>query len=595
LAPWGSGILVWADYRNRNWDIYGQRLSASGTLIGSNFRINDDLVGAQQHAPRVAVSPQGWFVVTWYDNRAGTDDVFIQLYDSSATRVGANIRVNTDGTATRQAFPDVAADGMGHFTVVWTDWRNGIYPANPDIYAKKYDTLLNALYADRKVSSDNSGRPQRDPAIAADRLGNVAIVWTDSSSSSWDVIGQMVDASGIVRENNFRANTLGDSAQLQPDVALDGRYRYIVWTDRRKGQHDIYASIATYNTPRLTVNPTALTFAMAPGGALPAVRNIILNHGGYNALHFTASSSASWLGVSPTSGLTPDTLVATITDSTLAVGTYVAAIRLVDTDNNDSSLAVPVSLEVASDQPGADSVLVGSAQLLPGAIRAIPIDLALSTDIQSIQIPLQWDTSLFQVDSIQFDSLLDPSALREWQPDPSGGLGLLRCGRAGTLLASGAHHLADLYVTAGLQPGIGLLDSTVIDTATCHLVRNDGQSVVPAFLPGHITISDPTPVDDPAEGALPIDFALLPNYPNPFNASTVIAYSIGTRSQVILDIFNVLGQRVARLVDGSRSAGQYSTLWSGEDESGRPVPSGVYFYRLQAGPSSAIRKLVLLK
>lgn len=595
LAPWGYGVIVWADYRNRNWDIYGQRISSTGSLIGNNFRVNDDLVGAQQHAPRVAVSPQGWFVVTWYDNRAGTDDIFIQLYDSSAAKVGANIRVNTDGTVTRQAFPDVAADAMGHFTVVWTDWRNGVYPANPDIYARKYDTLLNALYADRKVSSDNSGRPQRDPAIAADRLGNVAIVWADSSSSSWDIIGQMIDASGTVRENNFRANTLGDSAQLQPDVALDGRYRYIVWTDRRMGQHDIYASIATYNTPRLMVSPAALTFTMSPSGALPAAQTVAVNHGGYNPLNFRASSGASWLNVSPAVGLTPNTLVATITDSTLSDGTYVATIRLVDTDNNDSSLAVAVSLNVSSAQPGADSIVIGSAQVLPGASRAIPIDLVLSADIQVVQLPMIWDTTLFRIDSILFDSLLDPSALREWQSDPSGGQALLRCSRAGTFLTAGAHHLADLYLTAGLVPGTGLVDSTTIDTATCHLVRTDGQPVVPTLLPGHITVSDPTPVEDPSEAGLPTGFALHPNYPNPFNASTVIAYDIGARSEVTLEIFNILGQRIARLVDGDRPAGQYSAFWNGVDDADRPAPTGVYFYRLQAGPLCEIRKMVLLK
>ncbi|MCP4549297.1 MAG: hypothetical protein GY835_22825, partial [bacterium] len=65
LSPWGGGMLVWADYRNRNWDIYGQMIASDGALVGSNFKVNSDAGTAQQHAPRVAVSPEGWFAVTW--------------------------------------------------------------------------------------------------------------------------------------------------------------------------------------------------------------------------------------------------------------------------------------------------------------------------------------------------------------------------------------------------------------------------------------------------------------------------------------------------------------------------------------------------
>jgi hypothetical protein len=55
LSPWGGGMVVWADYRNRNWDIYGQLISSDGAMVGSNFKVNDDAGSAQLHAPRVAV------------------------------------------------------------------------------------------------------------------------------------------------------------------------------------------------------------------------------------------------------------------------------------------------------------------------------------------------------------------------------------------------------------------------------------------------------------------------------------------------------------------------------------------------------------
>ncbi len=346
LSSWGGGVLVWADYRNRNWDIYGQLISSSGTPIGTNFKVNDDVGSSQQHAPRISISSEGWFVVTWYDNRLGNDDIFAQRFDSSGRKLGVNARVNSDNTATRQAFPDVAADGSGHFTVVWVDWRNGTYPANPDIFARRFDRQMQPLTADKRVNADGTARAQREPAIAADRMGNVAIIWSDSTGTSWDIVGQMVDVDGVVREPNFRANAVGDSTQLQPDAALDGRYRYITWADRRNGRYDVYASITTYNDPSLAAEPATLSFNMDISDASVSLP-LLINHTGYNRLDYQITSSHSWLTVSPASGTTPDTVTVSILPGQ-PYGTHYGSLTLIDVLRHDSSTAVPVRLDVTA-------------------------------------------------------------------------------------------------------------------------------------------------------------------------------------------------------------------------------------------------------
>ncbi|UCC43284.1 MAG: T9SS type A sorting domain-containing protein [Candidatus Zixiibacteriota bacterium] len=348
LATWGGGVVVWADYRDRNWDIYGQLISPDGTPVGTSFRVNDDIGTAQQHAPRVSIAPEGWIVVGWYDNRWGDDDIYVQRFDAQGGRLGANVKVNSDGTGNRQAFPDVAADGAGHFTVVWVDWRNGQYPADPDIYARKYDTTMVPLAAEVKVNKDGTARAQREPTISADRMGNVAVIWSDSAISSWDITGQMIDVAGVIREANFQANSYADSAQLQADVALDGRNRYVVWTDRRNGNWDIYASITKYNDPTLIPQPSALKFEMERGGPLPEPQQITVEHAGYNPLSFAVSSSAEWCGVNPVTGLTPRTLTVSISDDSLPRGSYFGSLTLTDTDNNDSTVSVSVRLDVTS-------------------------------------------------------------------------------------------------------------------------------------------------------------------------------------------------------------------------------------------------------
>ena len=93
---------------------------------------------------------------------------------------------------------------------------------------------------------------------------------------------------------------------------------------------------------------------------------------------------------------------------------------------------------------------------------------------------------------------------------------------------------------------------------------------------------------------LPREVALGPNYPNPFNPSTLIPYQLATPSPVRLEVFNVLGQRVATLVDGQQGAGAYVARWDGTDASGRAAASGVYFYRLTVAGAHWTGKMVLL-
>lgn len=108
-------------------------------------------------------------------------------------------------------------------------------------------------------------------------------------------------------------------------------------------------------------------------------------------------------------------------------------------------------------------------------------------------------------------------------------------------------------------------------------------------------IVDPEPVQ-------PETFYLAQNYPNPFNPSTQIDFSINVDTDgaklrdVTLDIFNILGQRVITLVDEAMTPGEYSVTWAGNDNHGKKVATGVYFYRLRIGESEqATKKMLLLK
>lgn len=94
---------------------------------------------------------------------------------------------------------------------------------------------------------------------------------------------------------------------------------------------------------------------------------------------------------------------------------------------------------------------------------------------------------------------------------------------------------------------------------------------------------------------LPTDFALAQNYPNPFNPSTTIGYAVPVTSDVTVEVFNILGQRVKALVDAMQPAGRHQITWDGTDSNGNRVSSGVYFYRITAGEFTESKKMLLLK
>ena len=94
--------------------------------------------------------------------------------------------------------------------------------------------------------------------------------------------------------------------------------------------------------------------------------------------------------------------------------------------------------------------------------------------------------------------------------------------------------------------------------------------------------------------ALPTNFALGQNYPNPFNPSTIIPYQLPTSTHVRLDVFNLLGQRLATLVDAEQAAGMHTAQWDATDAAGRAVGAGVYIYRLSSGGMTESRRMVLV-
>jgi len=109
------------------------------------------------------------------------------------------------------------------------------------------------------------------------------------------------------------------------------------------------------------------------------------------------------------------------------------------------------------------------------------------------------------------------------------------------------------------------------------------------------TIGSVTAVDSKSE-AIPDKFALLQNFPNPFNPETCIVYQIPTSSFVHLAIYNLLGEKVKQMVEEQKQPGEYSVIWDGKDDDGKRVSSGIYIYQLCVEEKVTFnRRLLFLK
>lgn len=118
------------------------------------------------------------------------------------------------------------------------------------------------------------------------------------------------------------------------------------------------------------------------------------------------------------------------------------------------------------------------------------------------------------------------------------------------------------------------------------------EAQLPLWLASEI-VSDVQHQDDGSP--IPDAFAVNQNFPNPFNAGTVIAYATASWGTSRLEIFNILGQRLIAFEQRDVAPGKHSFHWDGTDDSGSPLASGVYVYRVTSGTSSHSRKMVLVR
>ncbi|MBU8932373.1 MAG: M6 family metalloprotease domain-containing protein [candidate division Zixibacteria bacterium] len=126
-------------------------------------------------------------------------------------------------------------------------------------------------------------------------------------------------------------------------------------------------------------------------------------------------------------------------------------------------------------------------------------------------------------------------------------------------------------------------------------VKLDNISVSADTMTADFTVGFAADIDDDDPVQLPTNAPLGQNYPNPFNPSTTIDFALDATSEVRIDIYNLLGQKVTTLLDETKSKGTHSVVWNGTNDHGQEIASGVYFYRMVSGEFSKTKTMTLVR
>jgi hypothetical protein len=170
-------------------------------------------------------------------------------------------------------------------------------------------------------------------------------------------------------------------------------------------------------------------------------------------------------------------------------------------------------------------------------------------------------------------------------------------------LPIGVNELARIFIFIEDTAPWGMTDSILFVDDTLPPERDNSISdstgyinEIPILVGGEILVDVEIDVDGTLAG-MPKEMELFQNYPNPFNAETTIRFELSTEADgVSLSIYDVVGRTVASFYWNGLPPGQHELVWNGNDDMGRPLASGVYFYRLEAGSLPAVTKrMTLLK
>ena len=246
LIPTGDGgaFIVWQDYRNGNYDIYAQRVYATGygqwTANGHPICTAVDIQGS----PQLVSDGAGGVIITWSDRRNNStmsNDIYAQRVNANGVAQWTANGIAVAAFTSAQQTPQIASDGAGGAIITWEDYRSGEYL----VYAQRVGPSGTLLWAAGGVAATTSTSRQRYQQIVADGDGGAIISWVDYRVSPSDIYAQRLNASGVRQwAAGGVAVCSATGGQMGVQMDEDGAGGAVLaWEDDRRGSttnSDVY-------------------------------------------------------------------------------------------------------------------------------------------------------------------------------------------------------------------------------------------------------------------------------------------------------------------------------------------------------------------
>lgn len=590
----GGVVIAWTDYRTGKSNIYAQRMNADGdTLCPADGIALCDTANSKNYAEMLP-DGTGGAIVLWMDQRdpVTEHDIYAQRIDGSGTRMWPTDGVAICDTVDEQMYPSIASDGAGGAIIVWQDKRSYYYI---NIYAQRIDGGGTVLWERNGIGIYTADNSSTSPEIVSDGSGGAIIAWEGLTG----IRAQRVDADGdtLWQANGIDVCTNSPPNVWTPRLVSDGSGGAIItWRDNRTpGEYYIYAQ---------RVDADGDTLWTADGIPLCTVTN----HQGF---HGIVSDGGGGAIVAWEEGFDNQNIHAQRVDGN---GNLLWAAGGVDVCSAPDR---QTSTRIIADGSGGAVIVWRDERGSPTTSYTQRIDADGNPLWDVDGAPIYYNAYLapnvgggayfvwedyragnydIYVALMNEDGQIVPTLLKSYSANSDDGAIVIRW-TLSTHVSAESFNAYRKNVT-NLKPweilhieiddrdgSYSFVDATCLPGLKYHyridMIEEDGRRVL--FETGPLSVPE-------------MPFVLYQNYPNPFNPGTWIEFYLPSRERVWLDVYNVEGKIVKRLLAGSQQGpGRVIEHWDGTDERGEKAASGMYYCRLRAGKISLTRKAMLLK
>jgi hypothetical protein len=191
----GGAIISWSDRRGGVYDIYGQRVDASGNVKSVSNGVGICTVTGNQTTHYITSDGSGGAIVVWQDDRSGMNDIYAERVDGSGAKLWAASGVAICTAPLDQLNPKLTSDGSGGAVITWQDGRMGTY----DIYAQRVDASGSVKWALDGVAICAADSNQTYPELTLDGAGGAIVTWQDHrNDNSYDIYAERITVAGTI-------------------------------------------------------------------------------------------------------------------------------------------------------------------------------------------------------------------------------------------------------------------------------------------------------------------------------------------------------------------------------------------------------------